>query len=199
MRLLLLFLLFVAAACAPTTGGNTPIPTLTLIPATATRTPTVAPPTATPSNLLGPQDVARPTEAAATPQSPFELSGAELVAQDPVAAELVGIAQRVVAADLDLPVRRIRLVDVRAVAWTDSALNCPLPESEALPQETDGYRIVLSAGDQEYLFHTDVDRVVPCDPDNEALPEGFLPTAEATFEATPDATSDLTPESTVET
>jgi hypothetical protein len=35
----------------------------------------------------------------------------------------------------------------------------------------DGYRIVLSAGDNEYLFHTDFDRALPCDAKNEQLPE----------------------------
>jgi hypothetical protein len=122
------------------------------------------------------------------------LTGAALVAQDPVAAELVGIAQRLVADELDLPIRRIRLVDARAVVWTDSTLNCPQPESEVVEQETDGYRIVLGAGDQEFLFHTDVDRVVPCDVENEVLPEGVLPTEEPTDEPTAEVTAEATEE-----
>ncbi|MEP7290151.1 MAG: hypothetical protein ABI835_00155 [Chloroflexota bacterium] len=194
MRFWLFFLLLIAgsaAACAPNTADNPPAPTLTLIPATATDTPTPIPPTATPSNLLGPQDVSRATGTTTTPESLDSLSVQELIAQDPVAAELVGIAQRVVAADLDLPIRRIRLIDVRAVVWTDSALNCPLPDSEVVEQETDGYRIVLGAGEQEYLFHTDVDRVVPCDEANEDLQAGTLgedaPTEEPTSEITPEA------------
>ena len=121
------------------------------------------------------------------------LSGESLIAQDPVAGELVSIAQRVVADDLDLPVRRIRLIDVRAVVWTDSALNCPLPDSEVVEQETDGYRIVLGAGEQEYLFHTDVDRVVPCDAANENLQAGMLPT-EASASEVP--TAEITAEAT---
>lgn len=194
MRLLvaLSLILAICAACAPSTAENTPAPTFTLIPATATDTPTPIPPTSTASTLVDPQDVIPPTPTTSAFSSLEGLTGAALVAQDPVAAELVGIAQRRVADDLDLPIRRIRLVDVRAVVWTDSTLNCPLPEAEVIQQETDGYRIVLGAGDQEFLFHTDVDRVVPCDEANENLPEGVVPTEEPT-EA---PTAEVTPEAT---
>jgi hypothetical protein len=179
-----LLLLLLLTACAP--GAATAVPTLTLIPATNTPTLTPEPPTATPANLPGPEDVLGPTPTyTITPPPSGGLAGDALMAQDPVAAELVGIAQRLVAADRDLPSNRIFLVDVRPVVWTDSALNCGAPRSEIVEQETDGYRIVLQAGDQEYLFHTDVDRVVPCEPANEKLPASVvLPTPEVTAEAT---------------
>ncbi len=184
IRWLIPLLLLIAAACAP--SGETAVPTLTLIPATETYTPTPAPPTSTPANLPAPQDVI-PTTATPTPfASSSDLTGDALVTQDAVAAALVSLAQRIVGDQTDLPTRRIRVVDVRAAVWTDSALNCPLPDSSDITSlKTDGYRIVLQAGDQEYIFHTDFDRVVPCDPANEQLPEGFmLPTSEATPEAT---------------
>ncbi|MBK8031944.1 MAG: hypothetical protein IPK17_21180 [Chloroflexi bacterium] len=114
---------------------------------------------------------------------PRLLPGEALIAQDPVAASLVGIAQREIAQELDLPQQRVQLVEVLAVTWTDSALNCPLPEQTATPMEVGGYRILLEAGEREYVFHTDFDRVVRCDPANEALP-----TAENTPEITPETT-----------
>lgn len=179
----LLILLLLAAACAP--GPETAVPTLTLIPATDTPTFTPVPPTSTPANLPGPQDVLQPIATATPTGAAASLSGDALVAQDPVAGELVGIAQRQVASERDLPLNRIFLVDVRPVVWTDSTLNCPLPNSERVEQAIDGYRIVVQAGDQEYLFHTDFDRVVPCDPANEALPASVvLPTPEVTAEST---------------
>lgn len=181
-----LLLLIAATACAPSAAGETAVPTFTLIPVTPSTTPTDVPPTSTPADLPAPQDVLSatetPTRAAPTSAAP---SDDPLLSQDPVAAELVGIAQRFVSADLDLPTSRIRLVSVVPVAWTDSSLNCPQPNSDAVQQETDGYRIVVQAGDQEFLFHTDFDRVVPCDFDDEQLPAGvILPTEEATTEAT---------------
>ncbi len=186
-RRLIFLLVLVAAACAPAGGGDSSVPTLTLIPATATLTPTLAPPTSTPANLPAPQDIVQPTAAAPTPSTVDELIGEALIAEDPVAAELVGIAQRIVAADLDLPIRRVFLSDVRPVVWTDSTLNCPQANSEIVAVTSDGYRIVLEVGDQEFLFHTDFDRVIPCDPDNEQLPEGFaLSTEEPTAEVTPE-------------
>ncbi len=189
-RLLPLLLLF-AAACAPA-ATDAPVSTLTLIAATATQIPTAVPPTSTPSNLINPEDVNAPTATIAATESLAELTGADLIAADPVAAELVGIAQRLVQEESDLPTSRIRLLDARVVVWTDSALNCPLPESEVVQQDTDGYRIVLGAGEQEYIFHTDVDRVVPCDAANEQLPAGLLPTEEPTSDAAPDVTPEAT-------
>jgi hypothetical protein len=189
----ILLLLLIAAACAPSAGSTTPLPTLTLIPATATATPTPVPPSATPANLPAPQDVIRPTEVP-SPESSFEgLIGEALIARDPVAAALVAVAERSVAANLNLPTRLVRLVDVRPATWTDSAFNCPTPKATVVPLQTDGYRIALRASGKDYLFHSDFDRVVPCDPANEKLPEGFvLPTEEPTDEAT----SELTPEVT---
>ncbi|MFN8376509.1 MAG: hypothetical protein U0694_27020 [Anaerolineae bacterium] len=94
-----------------------------------------------------------------------------LLEVDPVAAELVLLAQQRVAAELDLPLRRIRAVDVRQIRWTDSSLGCPQPDQSYTQVITEGYRIVVSAGDQEYIFHSDFDRLLLCDPEREQLPE----------------------------
>jgi hypothetical protein len=94
-----------------------------------------------------------------------------LILADPIAAELVALAQRRLARDLDLPARRIRLVDVSPVHWTDSSLGCPLPDANYAPGQYDGYRIVLEAGDKEYIYHSDFDRVQPCDASAEVMPD----------------------------
>jgi hypothetical protein len=192
-RWLIPLLLLIVAACAPSGGSPTAAPTLNLIPATPTDTPTPIPPTATFSNLPLPADIGQPTETATAAGSSTNLTGDALIAQDPVAGELVGIAQRLIATQLNLPSRRIRMVDVRSVVWTDSTLNCPAANSQVVKQDIDGYRIVVQAGDQNYLFHTDFDRVVPCEFANERLPEGVIV---PTFEVTSEATSSVTPEAT---
>jgi hypothetical protein len=182
------------ASCAPN-AADTPVPTLTLIPATATQIPSPVPPTLTPADLIAPEDLSRITPTTAAAQATGALHGTDLIAQDPAAAEMVALAQGLVQQELNIPTSRIRLVDVHAVVWTDSALNCPLPESEIVQQDIDGYRIVLAAAEQEYIFHTDVDRIVPCAAANERLLDGMLPTeepAEATSEATPETTAEAT-------
>lgn len=180
-RWLLLIGCGLVAACSPST---TVVPTLTLIPATATTVPSPAPPTATLEDLPGPQDLfATSTSAPSANNTPDAL-----IEIDPIAAELVGIAQRLVAQDLDLPTRRVRFVEAEPFAWTDSSLGCPIPGQIYTSVETNGYRIVVSVGDDEYIFHTDFDRVLPCDPDNEQLP----------IEATPEVTDEATEESTQE-
>ena len=89
---------------------------------------------------------------------------------DPIAAEFVALAQRRVAVELDLSTRRVRLIDVVPVSWPDTSLGCPLPDQVYAPVHVDGYRIVLEAAGDEYLFHTDAARLVVCDPEREQLP-----------------------------
>lgn len=198
MRRILFALVLLLAACAPG-AADAPVATLTLIPATATSIPSPVPPSLTPAaSLVAPDQVTRLTPLAPTAEATLVLHGEELVEQDPAAAEMVTIARRLVQQQSDLPTTRIRLVDIYAVVWTDSSLNCPLPDSEVIEQNIDGYRIVLVAGEQEYIFHTDVDRIVPCAAENEQLPPGLLPTEEATAEVTADATEEATSETTPE-
>jgi hypothetical protein len=90
---------------------------------------------------------------------------------DPLAMELVALAQRRLAAQLDLPTSRIRVVDVMPFTWTDSSLNCPRPGQEYAALRVDGYRIVLAAGDNDYLFHSDSTQLSACDPRYEQLPD----------------------------
>lgn len=103
---------------------------------------------------------------------------------DPVAAELTALARRLLANDLNVPLRQVRTLDVMPITWVDSSLGCPLPDQQYQPRRTEGYRIFLTVGDQRYLYHSDFERVIRCEPDNVVLPP----------EATPPATAEATPE-----
>jgi hypothetical protein len=74
------------------------------------------------------------------------------------------------ADELDLAARRIRVIDVMPVTWTDSSLGCPQPGETYPPITIEGYRIVLAAGDDEYIFHSDSTQVIACDARTERLP-----------------------------
>lgn len=182
--LLLVLLLLVAgiAACTPVTPAA--VATLTLIPATATATPTRSAPTTTPAALTLPEDLA-PTRAAATPAQ--DRPGQLLVDVDPVAAELAALAQRLLATQLDLPVRRVRVVDVQAVIWPDMSLGCPQPDQMYAQVLVPGYRIVVEAAGEQVIYHTDFDRALPCAPGDEQLPPGVRvePAAEAAVTSEP--------------
>jgi hypothetical protein len=93
-----------------------------------------------------------------------------LLEADPVAADMVWLARRRLATQLDLPVIRIRVIDVMPVTWTDSSLGCPQPDQIYPPVTIEGYRIVLAAGDEEHIFHSDSTQVLPCQAGNERLP-----------------------------
>jgi hypothetical protein len=100
-----------------------------------------------------------------------------LLAVDPVAAELVRLAQQRVAAQLDLPVRRVSWVQVEAYRWWDTSLGCPAAGQTYSPIDVPGYRIVLQAGDELYAFHTDAERLFPCALGAEVLTPPPTPTA----------------------
>lgn len=93
-----------------------------------------------------------------------------LLEMDPVAADTVAVAQRRLADQLGLPMVRIRVVDVMPVTWTDSSLGCPQPGQTYTPITIFGYRIVLMAGETEYIFHSDSTQVLACPAENEQLP-----------------------------
>lgn len=86
-----------------------------------------------------------------------------LIEIDPVAAELVDLALRRLARDLDISTRRVQLVEIEPMVWEDSSLGCPVEGQTYVPANSIGYRIVLSAGEQVYVFHTAFDRIILCD------------------------------------
>lgn len=100
-------------------------------------------------------------------------STSEVGEGDPIAAELTALAQRRLADTLDLPLRRIHVVSVEPVTWTDTSLGCPQPDGQYAPATIDGYRLVLEAGETEYVFHSDFDRLIPCA--NESRPSPLTP------------------------
>ncbi|MCA0452517.1 MAG: hypothetical protein LCI00_00905 [Chloroflexi bacterium] len=156
-------LLCCAAACTPT-AQQTVEPTQTLIVMTPTVTPIPITPTITLTPLPRAGDLPTPTPFTAGASDDFSPE------DDLVAAELVALAQRRVAETLNLPVRRVQVVEVKSYTWLETSLGCPTQDTTYPEQEVDGYRIVLSANDEQYIFHTDFDRVVACDPANEQLP-----------------------------
>jgi hypothetical protein len=99
------------------------------------------------------------------------VTGDVLLLVDPVAADMFALTQRRLAQEFNLPMRRIQLLEMQAVAWRDSSLGCPVEGQDYAAIIIDGYRLVVSVGDTEYLFHTDFDRPTLCDPENEVLPQ----------------------------
>jgi len=98
------------------------------------------------------------------------LSDELLITVDSVAAEMFQLVQRRLSQELDLPNRRIQLVEMRPFVWPDTSLGCPRPEQQYTEGEIAGYRIVVAAGTNEYIFHTDSVTVLPCEAEFEALP-----------------------------
>jgi len=164
----IIFILLIFSTACSSTAPLVAEPTQKLVVPTVTDTSVPQTPTITLTPLPRASDLSTPTPAI---DEQSTTTSADATLEDPVAAELVGLAQRRVADITSLPVRRVEIIEVKAYKWTDVSLGCPSPNELYAQQEVDGYRIVLSANDQQFIFHTDFDRVVACDPANEKLPD----------------------------
>jgi hypothetical protein len=147
-------------------GEQFALPTLTLVPPTETNIPTTIPATPTDDpELTSPESL---LTAAAPTQSGQSTENSAI--DDPIASELALIARQQVAEALNISVRRVRVVSAEAQRWADSSLGCPQEDQIYTQIEVDGYRIEVRAGDETYIFHTDFDRVIPCDNEAQAPP-----------------------------
>lgn len=94
-----------------------------------------------------------------------------LILVDPFAADTFRLVQNLLAEELDISSRRVLLVSMSSIIWRESSLGCPLEDQEYHEVEVVGYRIVVTAGEQEYIYHSDSTNVYPCAPENEVLPQ----------------------------
>lgn len=105
---------------------------------------------------------------------------------DPIAESIVAQAQQDAGRRLSLDPEQVRAVSVLTVNWPDSSLGCPKPgiEYDAIP--TRGYRLVFEAGAAQLIYHTSIQRVIPCTTGEEILPGALR-------QALPMATPEPTP------
>ncbi|QPC80596.1 hypothetical protein G4Y79_12825 [Phototrophicus methaneseepsis] len=97
-----------------------------------------------------------------------------LLAVDLIANDLLGLAKRRLARELDLPQERVRLVNIVPVTWQDTSLGCPQPDTHYASADLRGYRIEVAVGNETYIYHTDDSRLIACSADLEQLPPGLL-------------------------
>jgi len=89
---------------------------------------------------------------------------------DPLAVELVMLAQRRLATQYDILERRVKPIEITPYTWSDTSLGCPDPRQTYVEQTIEGYRLVMQVGDALYAFHTDSEKIVPCPLGQEILP-----------------------------
>lgn len=99
------------------------------------------------------------------------VSGEILLAVDPLAAETFHIVQNLLATELDLSTRRIRLQEMIPVTWQDTSLGCPQSGQTYTDQEILGYHLVVTVGEQAYIYHSDANTAYPCPAEAVVLPQ----------------------------
>lgn len=85
-----------------------------------------------------------------------------LIQVDPIAAELAALAQQQVAQTLDLSSRRVTIAAVEPVVWEDTGLGCPQEGMAYEPATIEGYRIIVQAGGDDYVYHSNTAQIFPC-------------------------------------
>jgi hypothetical protein len=121
-----LFMLLLAAGCAPPAALPTPTD--------MTPAPSAATPSPTPADAIVGQPPA-PTDAA------LQLAGAAAVQ---VAASTLGLGQA-----------EITVTAIEEMEWPDASLGCPQPGYAYAQVITPGYRATVQAGGQSYDVHMD--------------------------------------------
>jgi hypothetical protein len=101
---------------------------------------------------------------------------------DPLVMELVALAQRRLATQFDILDRRVKPIEITPYTWSDTSLGCPEPRQTYVPQQIDGYRLVMQVGEALYAFHTDSEQIRPCPDGQEDLPIDIEMTPEVTPE-----------------
>ena len=99
------------------------------------------------------------------------ITGELLIAVDPIASDILFLVQRQIASELDISTRRVQLVDIVAYVWHDTSLGCPQANQTYTPADIAGYRIVVTAGENDYAFHSDSTTVIRCPAGQEDLPQ----------------------------
>lgn len=64
------------------------------------------------------------------------------------------------SARFSLDPAQVRVLSLDAQLWPDASLGCPRPGESYTQKTVPGYRLVLEANGQEYIYHTDTNQAV---------------------------------------
>jgi hypothetical protein len=145
---LCLGLILFVSACAPAVGTLDAV-TETPPPAAATLPPTTAatlPPTASPTQT----PIAVPVTLEPVPSEAIPPEGGSTDRDQPAAQGAI----RVLSEDLQADPAGITVVSITPMEFTDGCLGLGGADEMCLQAITPGYVVVLEAGGQEYVFHT---------------------------------------------
>jgi hypothetical protein len=135
---LITFLALVLVGCGGTQAGQNENPA----------------PSPVPDSVTDPQIPA--TEQPITSPSPVTpVSGIKVGNETSAPRKIIELVKADLAGQLNLNADQIRVIESKAVEWTDSSLGCPQPDMAYAQVITPGYWIILEADGQSYPYHTD--------------------------------------------
>jgi hypothetical protein len=118
-----------------------------------------------------------PAENASSSQAPAAVTAPATIENAPLAGGQAGLQQAIVAARQDLAGRRgkevdsIQVLEADAVNWRSGAIGCPQPGVYYTQALVPGYRILLQAGSEVFIYHgTQGGAPFPCPPGRAETP-----------------------------
>ncbi len=138
------------AACgADTQTTTTPVPTRTLVPSTPTLTPVPVVWTPTPTDLPAPLTLVPATPAASALVMP------------PTLQAVIERTIRDLVENQGIEATTIRLIGIDAFTWRDRTWGCRSQPSPDLthPSPVPGYRLIFTADNRVYVYHTGPENV----------------------------------------
>ena len=145
-------MLLLSVAC------ESPLPTAQI---RALPTDTPAP---TPTPLLAAPTLPAPEEKEEKETVVPTIPAQDMESLDPDAQRMVAVAKADLMQRLGVTEEDILVKSVEERQWRNSSLGCPQPGMMYAQVITPGYRIVLTVGENDYDFHTDMSRAILCSP-----------------------------------
>ncbi len=87
-------------------------------------------------------------------QTPTPFDGGEI--QPPA---VVLLARQALADELGIPAERITVSLIESALWEDTCLGLPASGETCQPAQIDGFLVEMTASDQKYIYHTDLESV----------------------------------------
>jgi hypothetical protein len=81
-----------------------------------------------------------------------------------VMRDVMQVATADLARRLNVEQSEVTVTNVQSTTWPDDSLGCAVPRDAEAQEKVEGFKITLEYAGQDYSYHTDQQRAIPCPP-----------------------------------
>ena len=81
-----------------------------------------------------------------------------------VMRDVMQVAQADLARRLNVKQSEVTVTNVQSTTWPDDSLGCAAPRDAEAQEKVEGFKITLEYAGQDFSYHTDEQRAIPCPP-----------------------------------